>query len=59
MSAKEIQFSELPIEAQAGISEEQRSYIDEFKFIYDDGLISVYYADGEEPLSTWDGHRWQ
>lgn len=56
MSIK-IQFSDLPIEAQADISEEQLSYIDEFSFFQDEGLITAYYAN--EPIAAWDGHRWQ
>jgi hypothetical protein len=57
MSKRQINFDDLPAAAQAGISQEQKSYIDEFSFYYQDGLIEGFYAG--ELLAVWDGHGWQ
>lgn len=54
---KTISYSELPDEAQALISDEQRTFIDEFTFVWNDGLIEAWYA--EEILAVFDGHGWQ
>jgi hypothetical protein len=52
-----VPFEKLPEQAQALISDEQKSYIDEFTFYYVDGLIQAHYAG--ELLAVWDGHGWQ
>lgn len=58
MSSKQICFEDLPPEAQAGFSDDQLSYIDEFTFYYRDGLgLECHYAG--EVLAVWDGYGWQ
>lgn len=52
-----ITFQQLPIAAQNMIGEEQKTYLDEFKFFYDDGLIEAHYAG--KLLAVWDGYGWQ
>lgn len=52
-----VQYGDLPQEAQALIGDEQKTYLDEFRFWQDSfGYIEAEYAD--ELLATWDGHGW-
>lgn len=56
-----IDYADLPEEAKACISEEQKSYIDEFSFFKrNEGVnetIVCWYAG--EVLAVWDGQAWQ
>jgi len=55
--AKEIAFDKLPQAAKDLISEEQKSYIDEFKFYMRHPYIEAWYAD--ELIATWNGKAWE
>jgi hypothetical protein len=54
---KLIEFKDLPAYAQDGFSEDQISYIDEFKFyLYENGNIEAEYAN--DPIAFWNGKEW-
>lgn len=54
---RELKVSELPALAFDLISEEQQSYLDEFRFwLMSDGTIQAWYAG--EWLTTWNGLQW-
>jgi hypothetical protein len=56
--AVEVFFDDLPKEAQDLISEDQKTFLDEFHFWKDSfGYIEAEYAG--ELLATWDGHGWK
>src|SRR6266699_3650162 len=58
MAPKEISYAELPEQAKNLISEEQKSYLDEFSFLQsEDGNIAAWYAG--EVLAVWNGSGWQ
>jgi hypothetical protein len=52
-----IPYTELPKEAFDMISDEQKSYIDEFTFYKDENdVIQAEYAN--EIIATWSGEGW-
>lgn len=51
-----IHYTQLPPEALMLISDRQKTYIDEFSFIEDEGKITAMY--GGEALAIWDGVGW-
>jgi hypothetical protein len=55
---KPISFDDLPQAAKDGISEQQKSYIDEFTFLTseDGSRIEAWYA--QKLLAIWDGQGW-
>jgi hypothetical protein len=58
MMAEKIDFESLPQAAQDGLSDDQKSYIDEFTFIKRKPFtIDAWYA--EELLAVWDKTRWR
>ena len=58
ITKRRIEYQELPIEAQDLIDDQQKSYIDEFQFFYDNisHRIEAWYAG--ELLATYDGYGW-
>lgn len=53
---KLLKFEDLPKEAQAGLSEDQVSYIDEFTFYENGEVIEGWYAG--DLLAVWQGQGW-
>lgn len=58
MSLHQISVEELPVKARKGISKQQMSYIDEFRFFEDEktGDIQAYYAG--ELLCVFQYGKW-
>ena len=55
---KKILYEDIPLEAREVISEDQKSYIDEFTFYrIGNDCIVAYYAG--ECLAVWDGMEWK
>jgi len=55
---RKLSPKDLPQEALDAISEEQKSYLDEFEFIQlaEDNRIEAWYAG--DLLACWDGEGW-
>jgi hypothetical protein len=53
---QKVDYQDLPERAKALISDDQKSYIDEFSFYWEDGVYQAFYAG--ELLATWNGSGW-